>query len=355
MSSRAMPAPARGRVPSAVAPASTPAPTPGRPRTGGWLLPALLGVAAAIVANDVLARAMERRHPPRGRFIAVDGTTLHVIERGGGPPVLLLHGNGAMAQDFVASGLVDRLAVGHHVIVPDRPGFGHSPRPRGLWTAKSQARLFAAAMDSLGVERAVVVGHSWGVLPALELALEHPGRVSALVLVGGYYHPTLRLDVPLMSLAAVPLLGGLLRHTVLPPLGWLLRRQMLRVLFAPAGITSRFDALFPFGLSVRPSQLRATAMDIANMLPGTAALVRRYERLTLPVAIVGGTGDRVVDFDTQSRWLHRLLPHSRLHAIEADGHMAHHTEPVLVADIVAQAVREAARQEAGAEPMPSTA
>lgn len=97
--------------------------------------------------------------------------------------------------------------------------------------------------------------------------------------------------------------------------------------------------------------VRATAMDTATLRPGTAALFWRYERLTLPVAIVGGTKDRVVDFDTQSRWLHRLLPHSRLHAIEADGHMAHHTEPALLADIVAQAVREAERQDARAASM----
>ena len=333
MSPRALPAPPRPRLPTAR-----------RARPGGWLLPALLGVAAAIVANDLVARAAERRHPPRGRLVTVDGNTLHVIERGGGSPVLLLHGNGAMAEDFVVSGLVDRLAAGHRVIVPDRPGFGHSPRPRGLWTARSQARLMAAAMDRLGVERAVVVGHSWGVLPALELALEYPERASALVLVSGYYHPTLRLDVPLMSLAAVPLLGGLLRHTVLPPLGWLLRRPIMRLLFAPAGVTSRFDALFPMALSLRPSQLRATAMDTATMLPGTAALAGRYERLTLPVAIVGGTGDKVVDFDTQSRWLHERVPHSRLHAVADDGHMPHHTEPAMVADIVAQAVRQAAQR-----------
>jgi len=343
MSSRAMPAKPRTRLPPAPA------------GSVGWLLPVLLGVAAAIVANDLVARASERRHPRRGRFITVDGTTLHVIERGDGSPVLLLHGNGAMAEDFVVSGLVDRLAAGHRVILPDRPGFGHSPRPRGLWTARSQARLMAAAMDRLGVERAVVVGHSWGVLPALELALEHPNRVSALVLVSGYYHPTLRLDVPLMSLAAVPLLGGLLRHTVLPPLGWLLRRRILRLLFAPADVTARCAAHFPIGLSLRPSQLRATAMDIATMLPGTAALTGRYERLTLPVEIIGGTGDRVVDFDTQSRWLHQLLPHSRLHAVEAVGHMPHHNEPALVADIVAQAVRDAGLRVARAEPVPSIA
>jgi pimeloyl-ACP methyl ester carboxylesterase len=318
-------------------------------RRGTWLLPALLGVAAAIVANDLVARAAERRNPARGRFLTIDGTRLHVLERGGGPAVLLLHGNGAMAEDFVVSGLVDRLAGGHRVIVPDRPGFGHSPRPRGrLWTAHAQSELFARALDRLGVERATVVGHSWGVLPALELALNHPGRVSALVLVGGYYHPTLRFDVPLMSLAALPVLGDLLRHTVLPPLGWLLRRRILRLLFAPSPVTPDFAARFPFALSLRPSQLRATANDTATMLPGTAKLAMRYGRIDVPVSIVGGTGDRIVDFETQSRWLHGRLRHSRLHALQGNGHMPHHNEPAMLADIIAQTVRSAAAARAAA-------
>jgi pimeloyl-ACP methyl ester carboxylesterase len=318
-------------------------------RRGSWLLPVLAGVAAAIVANDLAARAAERRNPPRGRMLSIDGTRLHVLERGGGSAILMLHGNGAMAEDFVVSGLVDRLAAGHRVIVPDRPGFGHSPRPRGrLWGARAQAALFAHALDRLGVGEATVVGHSWGVLPALELALAHPGRVTALVLVGGYYHPTVRLDVPLMSLAALPILGDVLRHTVLPPLGWLLRRRILRLLFAPSAVPARFLAEFPYGMSLRPSQLRATANDTATMMPAAAMLAGRYGAIDVPVTIVGGTGDRIVDFDTQSRWLHARLTHSRLHALEGEGHMAHHAAPEMLADLIVQAVRSAAAARAAA-------
>ena len=316
-------------------------PAPARPPRS-WIWPALLGLGVLAAANHAAARAAKRRHPPRGRFLDIAGTRLHVLDEGSGPPVVLLHGNGAMAEDFVASGLVDRLSADHRVIVPDRPGFGHTPRSHGkLWTAHAQAELIAAALERLGVERPVVLGHSWGVMVALDLARRHPDKVGALVLVGGYYHPTLRLDVPLVSLSALPVLGDLLRHTVLPPLLWLIRGGVFRTLFAPAPVTAGFQDRFPVGMALRPSQLRAVAQDTAMMIPGTALLSRHYGELAMPVAIVGGVEDGLVDFDTQSRRLHEEIPHSRLHPVAADGHMVHHTEPALLADIVAQASRAA--------------
>jgi mandelate racemase len=66
------------------------------------------------------------------------------------------------------------------------------------------------------MRRPVVVGHSWGTLVALPLALDHPEAVSGLVLLSGYYHPTLRADVPLFSIPAIPFIGDLIRYTVGP-------------------------------------------------------------------------------------------------------------------------------------------
>ena len=65
-------------------------------------------------------------------------------------------------SDLVLSGLVDRLAQNYRVVCFDRPGFGYSHRPRTrIWTATTQAALFAKALDQLGVRNPVVLGHSW--------------------------------------------------------------------------------------------------------------------------------------------------------------------------------------------------
>ena len=154
------------------------------PRPGTMAI--ALGVAAALggaaLYNRAQARRAERDNPPVGRFLRLDGTQLHFLDegpadmgttgRGGGPPVVLLHGNTVMLEDWIVSGVFDLVAVSRRVVAFDRPGFGHSERPRDRsWTPAAQARLLRRACRRLGVERPVVVGHSWGTLVALAWAL----------------------------------------------------------------------------------------------------------------------------------------------------------------------------------------
>lgn len=74
---------------------------------------------------------------------------LHYVERGHGEPLVLLHGNGSMIQDFETSGLIEAAARTYRVIVFDRPGYGHSERPRStVWTAEAQSNLFHPSANS---------------------------------------------------------------------------------------------------------------------------------------------------------------------------------------------------------------
>src|SRR3954467_5155862 len=156
---------------------------------------AMLGAIGAAMAGLALivrhqTKKAERENPPVGRFIEVDGVRLHYVERGEGPPLVLLHGNGTMFQDYELSGLLNMAAQRYRVIVFDRPGYGHSSRPRRtIWHPVAQAHLLHKALQQLGVGAATVVGHSWGTLVALSLALEHPADVNSLALLSGYYFP----------------------------------------------------------------------------------------------------------------------------------------------------------------------
>lgn len=301
-------------------------------RSPRWRLRlAVAGVlAATAVANHQLAKRAERRNPPVGRFVDADGVRLHYLERGEGLPLVLLHGNGSMIQDFVSSGLVDLAARQHRVIVFDRPGYGHSPRPRGrVWSPQAQADLFRAALGRLGVSQAVILGHSWGASVALAMALKHPRTVRGLVLASGYYYPTARVDMALLSGPAVPLLGNVARYTIAPIASRPLWPLLLRKIFGPAPVPAKFRD-FPEEMAVRPSQIRAKATASALLTPSAAAMCQDYAGLTMPVAIIAGAEDRLIDPAAQSRRLHQAIPLSSLHLVPNCGHMVHQTSPEAV-------------------------
>src|ERR1700712_5379785 len=174
-------------------------------------------LAVTALVNRRWARNAESDNPPAGQFLEVDGVRLHYVERGSGTPLVLLHGNGSMIEDFDSSGLIDLAARNYRVIVIDRPGFGHSDRPRNVvWTPAAQAELINGALHQLGISHAVVLGHSWGASVAIALALKYPKLVDGLVLASGYYYPSLRSDVFALSAPAVPIVGDVLAYTLSP-------------------------------------------------------------------------------------------------------------------------------------------
>lgn len=269
----------------------------------------------------------------------MDGVRLHYTDRGEGRPVVLLHGNAVSGDDYDTSGVAGTLIRSNRVVIFDRPGFGHSERPRGrAWTAAQQADLLHKALKMLDVQRPVIVGHSWGTLVALAMAMARPGDTAGLVLLSGYYFPTLRLDAALVAPVATPVLGDILRYTVSPVLGWLLMPGFKRMLFAPARVPARFKAEYSSAMALRPSQIRATAVDGALMVPSVMHL--RYGELAMPVVIMAGHGDKVVG-NRQAERLQAAIPGSVLHIVEGVGHMVHHIAFREVAEAVADVQRRA--------------
>jgi pimeloyl-ACP methyl ester carboxylesterase len=305
---------------------------------------AVAALAVSAVVNYRLAKSAERANPPRGRFLEIDGARLHYVERGEGPTLVLLHGNGSMIQDFESSGLLEEAAKSYRVIAFDRPGYGHSSRPRDvIWTPDRQAELIDTALERIGAGPAIVLGHSWGASVAVALGLRHPARVKALVLASGYYYPTARLDVVAMSGPAIPILGDILRYTLAPLASRVLWPAALRKIFGPREVPGKFTQGFPEGLAVRPSQLRASAAESALMIPDALHFRDSYADLGMPVAIIAGVEDRLVDTAKQSSRLHRELPRSTFHAVAGAGHMIHQTDTEAVITAINEVAGVAAR------------
>ena len=301
----------------------------GNTEVKGWQLGAAaagIGLAASFFYVRAKAKQAEAENPPRGRFVEVDGVRLHYIERGEGPVLVLLHGNGVMANDFEHSGLLDRAAERYRVIVFDRPGFGYSERPRSkVWTPQAQARLLHHALQELDVESAIVLGHSWGTMVALAMALEAPDFVRGLVLLSGYYYPSLRADV-LTAGPAIPLVGDLMRYTVSPIVARMLWRPIAKRAFAPQQVDARFREL-PVWMMLRPKQLRASAAETAMMIPSATSLAKRYPELKVPVIVMSGTKDLIVDFSHNSERLSERIADSELQLQPGVGHMTHYAHP----------------------------
>ena len=120
------------------------------------------------------------------RTVRVNGRDIFLVETGTGAPVVLLHGGGPGASGVSNySRNIEPLAENFRVIVPDMPGYGRSSKgvdrsdPFGYL-----AEHIRGMLDQLGVERAHLVGNSYGGSCALRLALDDPTRVDKLVLMG---------------------------------------------------------------------------------------------------------------------------------------------------------------------------
>lgn len=291
--------------------------------------------------TQYLTDKTERDNPPTGKFVEIDGIRLHYLERGTGIPVVFLHGNGTMAYDFEVSSLLGLAAEKYHVLAFDRPGYGYSERPLGqAWTSKEQADLLFKALQALGIEQAVIVGHSWGTMVAMSLALAHPECVRSLVLLSGYYYPTPRMDVLMLSPPSIPDFGDMIRPTLSPCIGRMMWPALIQKFFSPAPVAPRWEAEFPVWTTLRLSQILASAAETALMTSEAFWLAQRYHELAMPVVIMAGTDDMHVATKMQSERLHDHIPHSKLILVPGVGHMIHHAVPEQVLSAIDLAAKQ---------------
>ncbi|WP_075220310.1 alpha/beta fold hydrolase [Acuticoccus yangtzensis] len=329
-------------------------------KSGGWLgAAAVYGGAALLGAYLYQKRSRsqaEETHPPTGRFLDVEGTTLHYVDIGEGPAVVFIHGSGTTLEDWFLSGVLDHLITGHRLIVVDRPGYGYSERPAGVrWSPERQGRAIAHLMSRLGAEGATLVAHGDGVLPALSIAVHEPRRAGALVLLSGLYFPDgIGPESAAVRMPEVPLVGPLARVTVSPMLARSALPAVTRAAFSPQPVPQRYIDSFPAGLVTRPSQLDASAEDGRFVERATARLSRAYGRITVPVTVIAGTGDGIADPALNARRLAATIGHARLILVPAAGHMVHHSAPARIAAAVVEsfAAPAATRPSRGTEVRP---
>jgi pimeloyl-ACP methyl ester carboxylesterase len=244
-------------------------------------------------------------------MIEVEGGAIHLLRGGEGPPLLFLHGGGITGVWLPIHGL---LAERFEVFAPDHPGFGQSDDLPDVEDVGDLVYHYLDLLDRLGLDRAAVVGVSFGGWLAAELAVHSPERVDGLVLI-------------------VPVGLRIPEHPV-TDLFIMSPEQKVEALFHdPAFAANVFPAEpdVDFILQVYRNDT-ALARYAWHPFMSDPKLERRLGRISTPTLVIGAAGDGIVPRVHPERYAERI-PGARLEMLEDAGHAVFIEEPKRVSDL----------------------
>ena len=300
----------------------------------GALLLLMIAVGGLVGFAAYTARRVEIAVPPQGRFLDLDGERVHYLDKGVGPALFLIHGLSGQMGNFTYA-LVGCLASEFRVVAVDRPGSGYSTRPADADASlRAQGRALAKVIRALNLDRPLIVGHSMGGAIALAIALDNPECVSGLALIAPLTEVVKTPPAPFRGLA-IPsrFVRWIVAWTLATPLTMLAADRVIKQVFAPEKAPPDFATTGGGLLSVRPRSFYAASSDLLAVNNGFAEMTRRYPALSVPVGILFGRGDRLLDYRLHGQALKEKIPNLHLEVVEG-GHMLPITAPDLVADFI---------------------
>lgn len=310
------------------------------------LLALLLG--SLLVYSARAASWASKTWPPTGGFIELDGEfeglRLHYLacgeRRAGVAPVILIHGASGNLRDMSES-LTGPLSRETLVVAFDRPGHGWSGRGRHPEIADPavQARAIRQAAAKLGLERPVVLGHSWGASVAAAWALDDGAGLSGLLPLSGALYPWPGGVAWYHSVVRMPVIGALFMRTLIVPGGKALMEKGVAANFHPDKAPEGYAEAIALPLLFRPSEFRANSEDTAGLKPHLARQSARYGSIAVPTIVVTGNADYTVSPKLHSYAFHKAVAGSELVKLKGTGHMPHHARRDVVVDAVLRLAR----------------
>ena len=284
-----------------------------------------------------------------GKRIRVGDVEVRYWEEGVGESVLLIHGLGASIETWEPT--LPVLAKRHRAIAVDLVGFGYTDKPAARYTVDYLVDFLCNFMDTVGVDRAAIVGHSMGGALALRMAIRHPQRVGKLVLVDAAGLSG-KASLP-QRLLSLPLVGELF----LSPKREKTRAALLPFFFDKTLLTDAFVELNYYLIS-QPGARRAYLSTVRNLASITGprrsvldGITERLEEIKVPTLVIWGSEDELVPVAHAEEARERIKG-ARIRILPACGHLPMLEQPAaftgMVADFLAGGEspgREAARRQ----------
>lgn len=256
-----------------------------------------------------------------GHFALIGGIDTYYERLGSGPPLILIPPGGVHTSTWRFN--IGALSRSHEVWTLDLPGSGYSDKPATFsYTHRGYADFIRDFMNTMGIPKSVVAGHSLGGTVALEFALDFPERTAGLVLIsaGGYPHGiphrTKMTNAILMSFSSYP-------ATVKRFFSYIYRDP------APFARDSAFVAEI-CDINRTPNAREAWYwMQRALQFDYAIPKVSRIKSVAVPTLIVWGRDDRIVDVRTATRFQQDIAG-SQIVVIDDAGHSVHEEKPEAV-------------------------
>jgi len=264
-------------------------------------------------------------------FAPAAANSLAFDQSGQGPDVLLIHGALTTAADMTLA--LSPFLDGFRVTAVDRPGHGLSADPSGVETPWRQAERIHDLAVALGLDRPVVVGHSFGGAVALAYAVRYPAEMSGAVLLAPIVFPELRMEHGLFAPRALPF-GRLWNRTLGVGFDTLVLPALWRAMFLPQAMPPAFRDRFPFEQVGARASLEVEGGDALAVNRGLWRTLVDAPACRTPVRIFAGTLDPVVNNAVHGWRLSRLLPDAAFSWLPGLGHMIHHfAQPPITAAV----------------------
>lgn len=279
--------------------------------------------------------------PPIGQFVEAEGLRIHYWEAGQGEPVVLVHGASGNLRDWTFD-IAPLLAQKYRVIAVDRPGFGYSERPPEDGSdASVQARILRTATKSIGAERPVVIGHSWGGALSLAWAVDEPDSLRGIVPVSAVAMPYGGLGRFLSAIGLSSVIASLYSEYLKSSAANGGIEKFIARVFRPQSPPVGYVDYVGGPLALRDATLDANAKDIEDLPVALRRIAPAYPELKLPVEIVHGMSD-FVGHERHAIPLSEVVPQARLTLLPGVGHMAHHAAPAVLMEAVDRIVAQRA-------------